>query len=155
MFGAIQPDQYPPIEALERGQHLRRLDRLDEQRIERRRRRAIQHLADMVVAGDGGHAEQGLAVRAALSLRQDALMRQEGRTADEEERECGQPDIRHRVCAAGQRPFAPVGKTSTDRAQPGNAFLNDTHTPPESRFAGRRKASASDPGPPREDGHAT
>src|SRR3954454_9120132 len=92
VFGAIQRDQYPPTAALERGEYLRRLDRLDEQRIEGRRWGAIQHLADVVVAGDGGRVEQTLAVRAALPLRQGALMRQEGRTAHEEERERRQAD---------------------------------------------------------------
>jgi hypothetical protein len=85
-----------------------------------------QHLADVVVAGDGGHAEQTLAVRAALPLRQGALMRQEGRTAHEEERERRQADVRHRIAAARLRPFAPVGKIGTDRAQFGNAVFKGT-----------------------------
>src|SRR3954453_23963340 len=127
VFGAIQRDQYPPTEALERGEYLRRLDRLDEQRIEGRRWGAIQHLADVVVAGDGGRVEQTLAVRAALPLRQGALMRQEGRTAHEEERERRQADVRHRVAAARLRPFAPVGKTGTDRAQLSNMVLEGAH----------------------------
>jgi hypothetical protein len=154
VFGAVQHDQYPPTEALERGQHLRRLDRLDEQRIEGRGRGAIQHLADVIVAGDGGHGEQGLAVRTALPLRQGALMGQERRTAHEEERERGQADIGHRVCAAGQRSFATIGKTGTDRAQFANVFLKGTHTSSESEFAARRKAAAGDSGPSAEEGCA-
>ena len=119
---------------------LRCLDRLDEQPIEGRGRGAIQHLADVIVAGDGGNAEQGLAVGASLSLRQDALMRQERRAAHEEQGERRQADVRHRAAVARQRPFAPVGETGTDLAQPGDAFLKGTHTSPESNFAARRKA---------------
>jgi hypothetical protein len=77
VFGAIQRDQDPSVETLERRQHPRRLNRLEEQRIEGCRWHTIQHLADIVVAGDGRHGEQGLAVRAALSLREGALVRQE------------------------------------------------------------------------------
>jgi hypothetical protein len=140
VFGAVQCDQYPPAEALEWGEHLRGLDRLDEQRIEGRRRGTIQHLADVVVAGGGGNGEQRLAVRASLSLCQAALIRQERRATHEEQRERGEADIRHRVGADGQRPFAPVGETGTDLPQRGNAFLKGTHASSESRFAARRKA---------------
>ena len=87
VFGAIQRDQGPPAKALERGEHPRRLDRLEEQRIEGRRWGTIQHLADVVVAGDGGDAEQGLAVRASVPLRQGPLVRQERGAAHEEQRE--------------------------------------------------------------------
>ena len=139
IFGAIQRDEAPPAEALERGEHTRCLDRLHEQRIEGRRRGTVQHLADVVVAGNGGDAEQGLAVRAPLPLRQGALVRQEGRAAHEEQRERGQADVGHRVGAGRQRPFAPVGQTGTDRAQRRDACLKGVHTPPESRFAVRRK----------------
>src|ERR1700759_854691 len=55
----------------------RRLDRLDEQLIEGRHWGTIQHLADVIVTGDGGDAEQALAVRASLPRRQGTLMGQE------------------------------------------------------------------------------
>jgi hypothetical protein len=139
-FRAIQRDQCPPTEAPERSEHLRHLGRLDEQPIEGRRWGAIQHLADGVVVGDGGHAEQGPAVRASSPLRQGTLMGQERRTAHEEERGRGQADVRHRVGADGQRPLATVGETGTNRAQIGNAVLKSIHTAPESWFADRRKA---------------
>ena len=89
VLGAVQRDQCPPAEALEWRENLRRLDRLDEQPVKRRGRGAIQHLADIVVAGNGRHAEQGLAVRASLPLRQGPLMGQERRAAHEEQRERG------------------------------------------------------------------
>jgi len=154
VFGAIQRDQGPSAQALERGEHPRRLDCLDEQPIEGRRRGAIQYLADVIVAGDGGDAEQGLAVRAALSLRQDALMRQERRAAHEEQRERRQADIRHRVGADRQRRLATVGQTGADRAQIGNAVLKDTHTASESCFAARRKAAVATMAPSDEENHA-
>jgi hypothetical protein len=154
VFGAIQRDQGLPAEALERGEHARRLDCLGEQPVKGRRWGAIQHLADVVVAGDGGDAEQGLAVRAPLPLRQDALMRQERRAAHEEERERKQADVRHRVGADRQRPFATVGQTGADRAQIGNAVLKDTHTASESWFAARRKAGVATMAPSDEENHA-
>jgi hypothetical protein len=52
MLGSIQCDQHPPTQTLERRQRSRRLDRLHEQPIERRRRGAVQHQADVVVGGD-------------------------------------------------------------------------------------------------------
>ena len=82
VFGAVQRDQdIRPPRRWNGVSTFRCLDRLDEQPIEGRGRGAIQHLADVIVAGDGGNAEQGLAVGASLSLRQDALMRQERRAA--------------------------------------------------------------------------
>ena len=71
-------------------------------------------------------------------------MRQERRAAHEEEGERRQADVRHRVSADGQRPFAPVGETGTDLAQFGNAFLKGTHASSESRFAARRKARVAE-----------
>ncbi len=141
VFGAVQRDQDPSAEALERGEHLRCLDRLDEQPIEGRGRGAIQHLADVIVAGDGGNAEQGLAVGASLSLRQDALMRQERRAAHEEQGERRQADVRHRAAVARQRPFAPV---RGDRHRPCSARRcvpqGHSHLPRDPNFAARRKA---------------
>src|SRR5919202_723156 len=104
---------------------------------------AIQHLADVVVAGDGGHAEQGLAVRASLPRRQGPLMGQERRAAHEEQRERRQADVRHCVGTDGQRSFATVRQTGTDRTQIGNVVLKGTHTAPESWFAACCKAGVA------------
>jgi len=155
VFGAIQRDQCPPAEARERREHPRRLDRLDEQPIEGRRCGAIQHLADVIVAGEGGDAEQGLAVRAPLPRRQGPLMGQERRAAHEEQRERRQADVRHRVGAHGQWPFAPVGQTGTDRAQIGNAVFKGTHTASESWFAARCKAGVARMAPSDEESYAS
>src|ERR1019366_820784 len=92
MLGPVQRDQRPPTQALEPRQRPCCLDRLEEQRVERCRRRAVQHLADIVVRGDRRDAEQRLAVRPAMALLQRPLMRQERRTSHEEYRERGQTD---------------------------------------------------------------
>jgi hypothetical protein len=138
MLGAIQCDKDAPVQALERGQDLRRLDRLHEEPVERRRRGPIQHQADVIVARDGGDAEQRLAVRATLPLRQMALVRQEGWAAHAEQRKRGQADVGHRIGAGRRRAFAPVGKTRTDQAQLRDPFLKGVHASPESTFAPRR-----------------
>jgi hypothetical protein len=73
----VQRDQRPAAETLEWYKHAFSFDRLEEQRIERRGRGTVEHQADIGVARDGGHAEQGLAVRPALSFLQCPLVRQE------------------------------------------------------------------------------
>jgi hypothetical protein len=60
----LQCNEHPSAGALERGEDLRRLDGLQEQRIERRCWGAVQHQPDIIVAGNGGDAEKSLAVRA-------------------------------------------------------------------------------------------
>ena len=71
-LGAIQRDRHPAIQALKRGKHAVCPGRLEEQRIERPRRGAVQHLSDVGIRWNGGHAEQGLAVRPAVALGQRA-----------------------------------------------------------------------------------
>src|SRR5664279_928555 len=68
MLGPVQRHWRPPAEALERRQRAGRLDRLEEQPVERRWRRTVQHQADVVVGGDRRHAKQRLAVRPAMAL---------------------------------------------------------------------------------------
>ena len=122
MLGPIERDWHSPIQALERRQRPGRLDRLHEQPIERRRRGAVQHQADVVVGGDRRHGEQRLAVRSAEALLQRALMRQERRASHEEDRERRQTNVRHRVIAVTPRSFALVGKTGADFSQRPDQF---------------------------------
>jgi hypothetical protein len=68
------------FEALERQKAIGRgkaLHPLDEQSIEGAGRIAVEHLADVVVARNRRHAEQGLAVRPAVPLGQCPLVLQE------------------------------------------------------------------------------
>jgi hypothetical protein len=84
MLGSVERDQNPAIQALEWIEHALPGDRFEEQWIERRRRGGIQYLADIGIRWNGGHAEQGLAVRPALALFQCALMAQERGASHEE-----------------------------------------------------------------------
>src|ERR1700733_1428782 len=65
---SVQRDQRPATEALKRREHAFGLDRLEEHRIECSGRGAIEHQADVGIARDGSHAEQGLTVGPALSF---------------------------------------------------------------------------------------
>jgi len=62
MLGSIQRDQHPAIQAPEWVESTYRGDRFEEQWIERLRWGAVQHLSDVGVSWNGGHAEQGLAI---------------------------------------------------------------------------------------------
>jgi hypothetical protein len=59
-------------EALKRREHAFGLDRFEEHRIECRGRGAVEHQADVGIARDGDHAEQGLTVGPALPFLQPA-----------------------------------------------------------------------------------
>ena len=143
MLGAVQRDQHAPVQALERRERPGRLDRLEEQPVKRRRRGAIQHPADVVVARDRGHAEQRLAVRPAVALLQRALVRQERRAAHEEKRERRQADIGHREVALARRSLAPVGKTGTDAFQISDQVFKAGHPGSESKVVPRREQDRS------------
>ena len=134
MLGSVQRDQHSPIQALERRQWSRRLDRLDEQSVECRRRSAVQHQADVVVRGDRRHAEQRLAVRPAVPLRQRLLMPKERPASHEEDRERRQTDVRYCVVAVAPRALALVRKTGADLAQRPDHVCNGAHPVLESRI---------------------
>jgi hypothetical protein len=74
----VQRDQGPATEALKRREHAFGLDGFAEQRIECRGRGAVEHQAEVGIARDGGHAEQGLTVGPALSFLQRPLVREDG-----------------------------------------------------------------------------
>jgi hypothetical protein len=139
MLGSIQRDQHPPIQTLERRQRSRRLDRCHEQPVERRRRSAVQHQADVVVGGDRRHTEQRLAVRPTVPLGQRLLMPEEGRAAHEEDRERRQTDIGQCVVAVAPRAFALVRQTGADIAQRPDHVCNGAHPVLESMIESQHK----------------
>ena len=132
VLAPVERDQHPPVKTLERRQRPRCLDRLHEQSVERRRRSAVQHQADVVVGGDRRHAEQRLAVRPAVPLRQRLLMPKERRASHEEDRKRRQTDVRHCVVAVAPRAFALVGQTGADLAQRPDHVCNGAHPALES-----------------------
>ena len=147
VLGAIERDQQASVQALERRQRIgggEGLQGVEERSVERRRRGAVQHLSDVVVGRDRRHAEQRLAVRAAVALGQNALMRQERRAAHEEQRERRQADIRHRIGAGGRRSLAPIGKTGADRPQIRYQALQRAHAMGESCAAPASKPEKLD-----------
>ena len=118
-------------------------DRFEEQRIERRRWGTIQHLADIGVSWNGGHAEQGLAIRPAVSLFQRALMAQERRASHEEHRERREADIGHGVFAVTAWPFALVREAGANAFQLSDQGLQHRHAAIESKIVPRRQAKSS------------
>src|SRR5450755_473594 len=142
-FGSIKCDQHPPVEAPERIEHALRGDRFEEQGIERLRLGAIQHLADIGISWNGGHVEQGSAVRPAVSLGQHALMAQERGASHEEHRERREADIGHGVFALTAWPFALVWETGANAFQLSDQGLQDRHRAIESKFVPRRQAKSS------------
>ena len=141
VLGPIERDRYPPVQTLERCQWPRSLDRVHEQAVKCRRRSAVQHQADVVVGGDRRHAEQRLAVRPTVALRQRLLMPKERRASHEEDRERRQTDVRHCVVAVAPRAFALVGQTGADLAQRPDHVCNGAHPALESMIepADKRK----------------
>ena len=142
-FGSIQCDQRPSIQTLERGEYAVCLDRFEKHRIGRPRRGAVEHLADIDVCRYGRHAEQGVAIRPSVPLRQPALMSQEGGASHEKHRERREADVGHRVFAAARRSFALVRKAGADIFQFSDQELQDRHEPIESKIALRRQAKSS------------
>ncbi len=146
-LGSIQRDQHPSVpwatQAPEWVEHALGGDRFEEQRIECPGRGAIQHLADMGVGRNGGHAEQGLAVRPAVSLGQRALMAQKRGASHEEHRERREADVGHRVFAVAAWPLAPVREAGANAFQFGDKGLQDRHAAIESEIAPRRQAKSS------------
>ena len=130
VLAPIERDRHPPVKTLERCQWPRCLDRLHEQSVECRRRSAVQHQADVVVGGDRRHAEQRLAVRPTVPLRQRLLMPKERRASHEEDRKRRQTNVRHCVVAVAPRASALVVQTGADFAQRPDHVCNGAHPRP-------------------------
>jgi hypothetical protein len=63
----------------------------------------------------------------------------ERRTAHEEDRECRQANVRHRVVVVTARPFALVRQTGADPFQFRYRFINEAHPAVESRIESGHK----------------
>ena len=98
----------------------------------------IEHGADLVVARDLAHAEQRLAVRAALAGLQVPLMRQEGGTLHEEGSERGEREIPHRIGRVLAAP--PVGQGLAVTAERGDEAIREGHGRLESQIDLRRES---------------
>ena len=130
VLAPIERDRHPPVKTLERCQWPRCLDRLHEQSVECRRRSAVQHQADVVVGGDRRHAEQRLAVRPTVPLRQRLLMPKERRASHEEDRKRRQTNVRYCVVAVAPRASALVVQTGADFARRPDHVCNGAHPRP-------------------------
>jgi hypothetical protein len=100
MLRSVESDQRPAIQAAQWRKPAALIQILDDAReggIEMVRRHAVQHLPDVVVAGNRRHPQQGLRVRPPATLRQRPLMRQKRRALHEKYRERRKPDIGHRI----------------------------------------------------------
>ena len=140
---SVQRDQPPPTEALKRREHAFGLDGFEEERIECRGRGAVEHQADVGIARDGSHAEQGLTVGPALSFLQRPLVREERWTAHEEHRERRQTDVGHAVFPVAALAPTTIGQTGADVFQLGNQRSQGVHGGIESETRPRRQAKPS------------
>ena len=98
VLGAVEGDQHPSAQPLERRQSVgggNRLHGLEEQSIEGGRRGAVEHQADVVVGRDGRDPEKRFAIRTPMALGQHPLMRQKRWAAHEEQRKGRETDVRH------------------------------------------------------------
>src|SRR3954466_895383 len=101
ILGAVERDQHAPAEPAEHVQTAIDLpdlvDRRRKYRVQQIRRGRIEHVADVVVTGDLGDAEQGGGIGGRLPRLELALMRQKGRALREEDRERRHADVAHEV----------------------------------------------------------
>ena len=101
ILGSIERDQHvivQPAEAVQAPRHrLQRGQSIGEYRIKPFRLCRIQHVANMIIAGNLGDPEQALAVRAAMAMLQPPLMREKRRALHEKHRKCRHPDVAHAI----------------------------------------------------------
>jgi len=99
-FGAVQRDQYVPIQVthgVKAATLVQFSDNVSKHRMEPVRLDRVELGSYLAIAGNFAHPEQRLAVRPALAGLQMTLMRQERRALHEERRERRQAEIRHVV----------------------------------------------------------
>ena len=102
----------------ERGKTARVLQptlNLFERRMEQRRLNLVQHNANLIVARDISHLEQGLAVRTAFTFTQPPLMGQKRRALHEKHRERRHAHIFHGEMAIGRPPVWEAGAGAAHR----------------------------------------
>ena len=137
---SVERDQHVTAQTPERLEAATRLglrDDLLEQPVEPSWRRAVQHLPDVVVCRDRRHAEQGLAIRPAVALRQRPLIRQKRRALHEEHSESRKPDVCHRVSDVAPPPL--VRQASACLAHRHQQILENLHPIVESHSTAIRK----------------
>ena len=109
---AVERDQHTPVEPAEHVEATIDVPELIEgrgkHRMQQHRRGRIEHIADVVVTGDLGEAEQAGGVGVPMAGLELALMRQEGRALQEEHRERRHADVAHRIARIGA--VALIGK---------------------------------------------
>ena len=134
IFGAIEGDQHMIAKAMEARQTARpafqRPQRLGERRIKQGRLCRIQHVANVIVAGDFGDRKQALAIRAPVPMLQPPLMCQERRALHKERREGCHPDVAHPI--ARIHPATLVRKPVQASAQRGKKRRKQLHPARES-----------------------
>ena len=136
---AIQCDQQPAVQAAHRLHAAGLLEGghdIVEHGIEMGWLNRVQFGTHLVISGDFGHAEQGLAVRAALHGLQMPQMRQEGGTLHEERGERGHREVGHGIGRVLPRPC--IGQGLRVTAQRGEESVQESHTAVESRIAIQR-----------------
>src|SRR5215468_9798496 len=101
-----------------------------EHRIKQSRLCWVQHVANVIVAGDLGDPKQALAIRAPVPMLQPPLMRQERRALHKEHREGCHPDIAHSI--ARIHPATLVRKPVQASAQRGKKRRKQLHPARES-----------------------
>ena len=113
----------------DRGVELLRLDR-------------VEHGADLIVAGDPVHREQGLAVGPSMARRQMPLMRQEGRALHEKRGERRHAEIGHGVDRVPPLPLVGDRQAATANGSD-QAVRRGGHPATESTKSPRRKPSSA------------
>src|ERR1700759_22079 len=131
---AVERDQHPSVEAVEHLQSaidpLKLIDGFSEYRTQQQRRGRIEHVPNMIVAGDFSDAEQTGAVGAAMPLLEPPLMCQERRALHEKHREGRHSDVAH---AKGRIHATPLVRKPVQAAsQRPKQGIEQTHAPDES-----------------------
>ena len=132
----VECDQHLPVEAVE---HLKAAidplklpDGFSEYRMQQRWRGRIEHVPNMIVAGDFRDAEQTGAVGAAMVLLESPLMGQERRALHEKHRERRHSDVGHAIGRVHATPL--VRKPVQAVSQRPKQGLEQTHEPDESHL---------------------
>jgi hypothetical protein len=73
------------------------IDRLGEHRMQQDRRGRVEHVSDVIVAGDLGDTEQAGAIGVPMAFLELALVGQEGRALHEEHRERRHAEVAHGI----------------------------------------------------------
>jgi hypothetical protein len=101
IFGAIQGNQHvasEPAESVQAARHpFQRRNRIGKHRMKSFRLGRIEHVANMIVAGNLGDREQARAVRASMPKLEPPLMRKKRRALHEKHRERRHPDVAHSI----------------------------------------------------------